>query len=107
MLAKYRIYLVRVQVRWDKAGTEPENYYVFLRTGYSEHKEVISAIKKLEFFSHRMSYKGIRGSWCDAILNVHTLTENKRDSFYEKLGQTFDPLPNTHNNSIRILKAKL
>lgn len=51
-----------------------------LQTGYLEHKEVISAIKKLEFVNHRMSYRGIRGRWCDAVLNAHTQTENTSDS---------------------------
>jgi hypothetical protein len=28
---------------------------------------------------HTISYKGIRRRWCDAVLNAHTLIENKSD----------------------------
>jgi hypothetical protein len=52
------------------------------------HKNIISAIKRVEFVSDRMSYIILRGRWCHIIvLNVHAPTENKidDDSFYEEL----------------------
>jgi hypothetical protein len=33
----------------------------------------------VEFASYRMSYKILRGRWCDTVLNVHALTEDKAD----------------------------
>jgi hypothetical protein len=78
-LAKYKLDLVRVQeVRWDKSGTEPAGDYNFfygngnadhhLRTGFFVHKSIISAVKRVEFVSDRMSYIKLRGRWCDIIV---------------------------------------
>jgi hypothetical protein len=58
---------VRVQeVRWDKGGTErAKDYTVFygvgnedhqLGTGFFVHKRIISAVRRVEFVSDRMSY---------------------------------------------------
>jgi hypothetical protein len=66
-LAKYKLDLVGVQeVRWDKGGTEPAGDYTFfygngnadhhLETGFFVHKTIISAVKRVEFVSGRMSY---------------------------------------------------
>jgi hypothetical protein len=39
---------------------------------FSVHKRIISAVKRIEFVSDRMSYIILRGRWCDIIvLNVH------------------------------------
>jgi hypothetical protein len=76
-------------------SSQPANQYTFsmemglLMTGFFVHKG-ISAIKKVEFFSDRMSYVALRGRLCDIIvLNVHAPTEDKSDdmknSFYEEL----------------------
>jgi hypothetical protein len=57
---------VRVQeVRWGKGGTEPADDYTFyygngnvdhhLWTGF-QHKETISAVKRIQFVRDRMSY---------------------------------------------------
>jgi hypothetical protein len=56
------------------------------------HKRIISAVKRVEFVSDRMSYIILRGCWCHIIvLNVHAPTEDKtddvKDSFYEKLDE--------------------
>jgi hypothetical protein len=55
------------------------------------HKRIISAVKRVEFVSDRMSYILLRGGWCQVIvLNGHAATEdqivNMKESFYEKLG---------------------
>jgi exonuclease III len=65
-LAKYKLDLVGVQeVRWDKGGTELAGDYTFfyangnadhhLQTGFLVHKRFISAVKRVEFVSDRMS----------------------------------------------------
>jgi hypothetical protein len=62
------------------------------------HKKTISAVKRVEFVSDRMSYIILRGRWCHIIiLNVHAPTEDKtddvKDSFYEELERVFDKFP--------------
>jgi hypothetical protein len=40
----------------------------------------MSAVKRVEFISDRMSYIILRGHWCNIIvLNVHAPTEDKTD----------------------------
>jgi hypothetical protein len=65
------------------------------------HKRIISAVKRVEFVSDRMSYIILLGRWCHIIvLNVHTPTEDKtddvKDSFYEELEPVFDKFPKYH-----------
>jgi len=57
-----------------------------LEQDFSHHK-IVSAIKRIEFFSDRMPYIVLRGRWCNIIiLKVHAPSEEKRDdakdSFY-------------------------
>jgi hypothetical protein len=70
-ISKYKLELVGVQkVRWDRGDTEPTGKYTFfyrkgnknheLGTGFSVHKRIISAVKRVEFVSDRMSYIIIR-----------------------------------------------
>jgi hypothetical protein len=75
------------EAKCDKGGTEPADDCKFfygngnanhhLGTGFLVHKGIISAVKRVEFFSDRMSYIPLRGCWCDIIvLNVHKLRIN-------------------------------
>jgi hypothetical protein len=62
------------------------------------HKIIVSAVKKVEFVSDKMSFIILRGSWCHIIvLNVHApkgdKTDDVKDSFYEELERVFDKFP--------------
>jgi hypothetical protein len=60
------------------------------------HKRIVSAVKRVEFVSDRMSYIILRGRWCRIIvLNVHARTQDK-DSFYDDLERVFDKYPKYH-----------
>jgi hypothetical protein len=59
------------------------------------HKRIISAVKRVEFVSDRMSYIILRGHWYHIIIvNVHAPTEDiiddVKDSFYEELENVFN-----------------
>jgi hypothetical protein len=65
---------------------------------FFEQKRIISAIKRFEFVSDRMSYIILRGHWCHIfVLSVHAPTEDKiddvKDCFYEELERVFDKFP--------------
>jgi len=56
------------------------------------HHKIVSAVKRVEFVSDRMSYIVLRGRLINIItLNVHKPNEEKnddsKDSFYEELEQ--------------------
>jgi hypothetical protein len=105
-ISKYKLDLVGVQeVRWARGVTEPAGGYAFfygmrnenheLCTRFFIHKRIMSAVKRVEFVSDRMSYIILRSCWCDIIiLNVHASTEDKiddmKDRFYEELEHVFD-----------------
>jgi hypothetical protein len=42
-----------------------------LSTGFLVQKRIISAVKRVEIDSDRMSYIILRGCWCDIVLNIH------------------------------------
>jgi hypothetical protein len=94
------------EVRWVGGGTKPASQYTFSMgreiriTNWVQvffvHKRIMSAVKRVEFVSDRISYIILRGRWCDIIvLNVHAPTEAKTDyiknRFYDE--QVFDKFP--------------
>ena len=65
------------------------------------HRRLVSAVKRIEFVSDRLSYIVLRGHWLHIILvNVHAPSEEKseelKDSFYEELEEVFDHFPKYH-----------
>jgi hypothetical protein len=72
-----------------------------LGTGFFGHNRIISAAKKLEFVSNRMSYIVLIGRWCIIIvLSVLAPSEEKsdgsKDSSYKELEPAFDHFPKYH-----------
>jgi hypothetical protein len=87
-ISKYKLDLVGIQE--SRGGTETVGEYTFLcgkenenrelGTDFFTHKRILSAVKRVEFVSHRLPYKILRDRWCHVIvLNVHGRTEDKID----------------------------
>jgi hypothetical protein len=108
-LFTYRLDLVGVpEVGWEGSGTVPAGEYTFLyRKGYENdelgtvcfiHKRIMSAVKRVEFVSGRMSCIILRGPWFHVnFRNIHAPTADKIDdmnyTFSEKLERIFDKFP--------------
>jgi hypothetical protein len=63
--------------------------------GFIVHNGIISAVRRSQFLSDRLSFVNLRGRWCDIIVrNVYALTEvksgNTKDNFYMELERVFD-----------------
>ena len=49
------------------------------------HHKIVSAVKRVEFVSYKLSYIVLRGGWCNIIvLNVRALSEEKSDDSKER-----------------------
>jgi cell wall-associated NlpC family hydrolase len=108
-LEKYKLSLVGVQkIRCNKVltvragdciffcGQENENHQ--LGAGHFVHHKILSAVKRVDFVSDRMSYIVLRDCWCNIIvLNVHAPSWEKsdeiKDFFCEELYKVFDHFP--------------
>jgi len=77
------------EVRRDKEGTVRAGGYNFSMERKRKsstgnrifvHHRIISAVKRVQFVSNKMSYIFLRGDWCNIIvLNVHVPSEEKSD----------------------------
>jgi hypothetical protein len=111
-LSKYKVDLVGYRSPNGRAVelNQQEHNIFFYRKGNGNHelgiefllhKRIISAVKRVELVSDRISYIILRGCWCHVIvLNVYAPIEDKIDevknNFYRELECVFDKFPKYH-----------
>jgi len=108
-LARYKLDVVGVQeVRRDKGARVRAGDYDFFYGKENENPQLgtgflytVSAVKRVEFVSDRLSSIVLRGRWRNIIVvNVHATSEEKsdesKDCFYQELEQLFDHFPKYH-----------
>jgi len=90
-LARCKLDLVGVQEgRWDNGSKVRAGNCTFfpwkinenhqLGTRFCLHYRIVSAVKRVEFVSDRMSCLVLRGRWCNIlVLNMHEPSEGKSD----------------------------
>jgi len=71
------------------------------------HHRIVSAVKRVEYVSDRVSYIVLRGHWCNIIiLNANAPSEEKsddsKDSLYFELEQVFYHFPKYHTKLRRL-----
>ena len=100
------------EVRRDKGATvRAGDYDFFYGKGDENHQlatcflYTVSALKRVEFVSDRLSSIVLRGRWRNIIVvNVHATSEEKsdksKDSFYQELEQLFDRFPKYHMKTL-------
>jgi hypothetical protein len=71
-----------------------ETKIIIREQGFFVHHRIVSAVKRVEFVSDRVSYIWLRGHWCNMIvLNKYTPSEQKIDgsnhSIYKELEHLF------------------
>jgi hypothetical protein len=57
-------YFINIYIYHKRKGNENHQ----LGTGFFVHQRIASAVKKVEFFSDRLSYIVLRGRWCNIIV---------------------------------------
>jgi hypothetical protein len=62
-------------MRWARKGKTS----IWSRIFFFLHDSIVSAVKKVEVVSDRMSYTVLRGCWCNTVLNVLAPSEEKSD----------------------------
>jgi len=58
---------------------EKEKKIINWEQAFFVHHRIVSAVKRVEFVSDRVSYIVLRGRWCNIVLNVHASSEKKSD----------------------------
>jgi len=54
------------------------------------HRRIVSAVKRVEFVSGRLSYIVLRGRWRNiVVVNVHAPSEEKNDGEFEQVFNHF------------------
>jgi hypothetical protein len=63
----------------DKEMQIIKQFFIFIYLYIFPPQRIVSAVKRVEWVSDRMSYIVLRGCWSDIALNVHTPTLVKSD----------------------------